>query len=568
MILFPEGACLAEKSAITRFHELISRPSAIRVGETAAVSTKVHLQDQAYPHIITAIMNADAGKVFYQRRKQNEIVHVDVFHSEGYIDPRKIARSLKTSITSTYLKGPKGQSGTFGKHFISYIDLQTALGGGRIDGPLTYGQEKGVRLAHITHVHLAFLNVPALTSRIFSLVESIESVIQESGLQLRKIACVAMDQGAVPVDLGEYAATTDSYLKHIKEEDRSAASIPVSEKRGEALAQRAAKDVGSAKDALDLLEALLQEKHPTEPWGSRGVRLSDSLPFKALESADLVKFDGQNYKLTEEGEWALHHLRRHCLEIESYLRRLLWSLPAARTPVALRKGRTFKPVEGRSRGHALPRSPGGMLGPLAVAESIMAKGLNPGPLAPEHLRFLRSHERQSKSLLLLLDASASMSGQRITSAKEFLRYLAFTSKGKTCIVVFQDTTAKIACNFTKSPTKLESGINRIQTHGLTPLADGLVKAGELCKNQMNRPFVLCITDGIPTVPNVTFSPTEDAISAAKGLARQGIHLGCIGLEPDRDFLKQLTRAAKGTLYIVDEMKASTMAAIARKERKE
>ena len=118
----------------------------------------------------------------------------------------------------------------------------------------------------------------------------------------------------------------------------------------------------------------------------------------------------------------------------------------------------------------------------------------------------------------------------------------------------------------KSP--LEAGLSRIQAEGLTPLAKGLETVGELCRGKMIKPLVLCVTDGIPTVPYRTLSPIEDAISAARNLAKQGIRIGCIGLQPNRSFLREMMGAARGSLYIVDELEASTMAAIARKEQKE
>ena len=159
-----------------------------------------------------------------------------------------------------------------------------------------------------------------------------------------------------------------------------------------------------------------------------------------------------------------------------------------------------------------------------------------------------------------------MSGKRIASAKELARHLIVTSKEKICVTVFQNSGVEVVCDFTKNPQRLEEGLSRIQAQGLTPLATGLEQAGELCRRSVHKPLVLCITDGIPTVPHKTLSPIDDAISAAKALAARGIRLGCIGLEPNRNFLKQMMRAANGSLYIVDELEASKMAAIARKEQ--
>ncbi len=570
MIYHPGNTSPDQKKAVARLHELVDAPVAVRVGETAVVSTKVHLQDITMPHEITVIMNADAGKAFYHRNTDDEVVHIDIFHSEGKIEPEEIAHSLINAISSIDLETLEGQPGPSIQAFIPYIDVQTALGGGRLDGPLTFGREEGVRQAHITHVHLAMLNMHALVSSIFAIVESVESAIERSGLELRKVRRVTMDNGNAPMDLGDYRTTSDSFLKQAgSSHQTSTNSSSALWYRTEALARQAARDIGSTEDALGLLEALSAGMRPAELTRFRGSKGKGADEIRrALKRSNLIQFDQQQYRLTTQGELALNHLRHHCAEIEAYLRRLLWSLPAKSVPAAERTSSNLRPGTARSRGYALPKAAGDIAGHFAVAESIIAKGTTPGPLAPRHLRFWYTREKKSRPIVLLLDASASMSGKRIASAKEFARHLIVTSKEKVCVVIFQDSAVEVVCDFTKSPRKLEAGLARIQAQGLTPLAKGLEKVGELCKSRINRPLILCVTDGIPTVPYRTLSPIEDAISAAKNLARQGLRMGCIGLEPNHGFLRQMMQAANGSLYIVDELEASTMAAIARKEQNE
>ncbi len=289
---------------------------------------------------------------------------------------------------------------------------------------------------------------------------------------------------------------------------------------------------------------------------------------RALSKSELIQLDRHGYKLTAQGELALDYLRRHAAEIEAYLRRLLWSLPATSIPAPERTATVLKPGNARSRGYALPKARGDLVTQLAVAETIIAKGTAKGPLKPEHLRFWYTRQKKSRPVVLLLDASASMAGRRMAAAKEFARHLLVTSKEKVCVVIFQDSRVEVICDFTRNPRKLEAGLSRIQAEGLTPLAKGLETVGELCRGKMIKPLVLCVTDGIPTVPYRTLSPIEDAISAARNLAKQGIRIGCIGLQPNRSFLREMMGAARGSLYIVDELEASTMAAIARKEQKE
>jgi len=75
-----------------------------------------------------------------------------------------------------------------------------------------------------------------------------------------------------------------------------------------------------------------------------------------------------------------------------------------------------------------------------------------------------------------------------------------------------------------------------------------------------------ITDGIPTVPKWTLNPLEDSLTAAKKVAGARMRFGCIGLQPNKSFLQSLSRQAKGTLYVVDELEKETLANIAHRER--
>ncbi len=168
-------------------------------------------------------------------------------------------------------------------------------------------------------------------------------------------------------------------------------------------------------------------------------------------------------------------------------------------------------------------------------------------------------------IILLIDASASMAGRRIRAAKELARHLVLAGKEKVSVVVFQDSDVKVVADFTRNRRKIEEGLSKVHALGLTPLAKGLEKALELSVRSSRKPLILVITDGIPTVPSKSLSPVEDALQAAKMIARRGVRLGCVGLEPNRGFLRQMVAIAKGTLYVVEELEASTLAAIARKE---
>jgi magnesium chelatase subunit D len=566
-MLFRVGASPSELMTIRKIHELLDNRMALRVGETSVVSSLVHMQDPTSPNEISASQDSDAGKAFYQRENSGEIMHIDIFHSTGYVAPSSVASSLRTTLKDlSFLEPETGR--TYCLDFLfPYIDIQTGLGGGRMDGPLSYGREEGARKAHMTHVHLTTVLTPETVSSLLAIIKAVESAVIESGLELRKIKKVMMSKGGSSVDLSDYRASSDSLLRNTSHKS-SSRSKGTTQYRQEALARLAAEKIGSAEDALNLLENL-----------ERGLRHGEFAKLKthnektgeeirqAISRSSLAMYNGQKYILTEDGRLALSYLRLHSQEIEAYLRRLLWSLPQKSFPGGKSKGIKIVPGQGRGRGVVLPMAPGRQLSALAVPETILSRGVRRA-FSPSDLRFSYIRERKGSPVILLIDASASMAGRRISAAKELARHLCYTGKEKVSVVAFQDAEAEVISGFTRNLSVIEEGLGKVHAAGLTPLAKGLEKALEIASKSMKKPLVLCVTDGIPTVPSKTLSPVDDAINAARSMRQRGIRLGCIGLEPNRRFLREMVSAAGGTLYIVDELDASTLANIAKKEREQ
>jgi magnesium chelatase subunit D len=574
MTVFPKDSSLGQKSAVSRLYRLLSESLAVRLGETTVASTKVHVQDMNVPQDVSAVFSSDAGQSFYGRERTGDVIHIDTFHSEGVVDPKDAARCVMSALSGLRFESTPGSSPPLPtlESLFPYIDIQTAGGGGRLDGDLTYGQEEGVRAAHRTHVHIAALNTPEMVASLFTLVAAVEAAIENAGLQLRKVRRVRMTRGGgSPVDMSNYRTATDSLLRSLPHSGKDASVY-----RKEALARKAAGEVGSAQETIRVLEALKNGLRAGE--FSRLRPETDKSPDEirqALTRCRLAKFDGQKYTLTGDGLLALSFLKEHSHEIESYLRRLLWSLPSRNMPSSERRGKNREAGQSRGRTVALPRREGEYAAEIAVPETALAGGVHSWlerkqdaafGIRAEDLRFSYVRAKTQSPIILLLDASASMAGRRIAAAKELARHLVLTGKDKVSVVLFQDSDVKTVCDFTRNPRKLESGLKTVQAMGLTPLARGLEKALELSCRSSKKPLVLCVTDGIPTVPSRTLSPIDDAILAARNLARRGIRFGCIGLEPNQSFLRQLVSAAKGTLYVVTELEASTLAAIARKER--
>jgi len=79
-------------------------------------------------------------------------------------------------------------------------------------------------------------------------------------------------------------------------------------------------------------------------------------------------------------------------------------------------------------------------------------------------------------------------------------------------------------------------------------------------------MLVLLTDGIPTMNYYTSDPARDALTAAEKVREAGIPFTCIGLSPNKSFLKRLAEEARGTLYIVEEFDRDLLAKLVVEER--
>ncbi len=598
MILFPVNCTGQQKEAITKLFKLLSGHGAVRVGETTVLSKSIHLQDGQRPHEVCVVKDCDSGQVFYGKTLPGQVLHADVFHSPGCLNPGYVARAIMKALSGITFERKRNQIPR--PHFttwpqpclpndepepdtpypdakplellFSYMDIQTGLGGGRLDGSLSYGREESVREAHTTHVHLAMINTPEILASFFTLVNAVESAIEQAGLSLRKIESLRIIPGDNPVDIRDYVTSSDSLLREPPQAPREqSGNVPPFRK--EALARKIAQEAGSANEAIATLEGLARGLRTAELSRLAANSGKTTLEFRqSLLRANLASFDGSKYILTNDGTYALSFLKEHKREIEAYLKRLLWSLPSKGFPKARTrpKGRQ-QPGSSRGRSLSLSKGKGDAPVEVAVIQTCIARAVRVQKdresrgFAAEDLRFSYVRRREGSPIVLLIDASASMTGRRMFAAKELARHLVLASKNRVAVITFQDADAAIACPFTRKYSVLDSKLQSIQAMGLTPLARGMEVALKLASGCFRKPLVLLITDGLPTVPSKSFSPVDDALNVARELARARIRFGCIGLEPHEGFLTELAAAAKGTLYVANELDGPSLAAIARTE---
>ncbi len=560
--IFPSPARAAAWSHAHRIG--LALATGIRVGEASVASRSVHLLEPADPDGVTVVTDRDAGQVFYHRRLPGQVLHLDVFHTPGPVPPHSIAAAFDRSLRFYRQDRPATAAVLRGDWF----DVQTGVGGGRISGSLTGGQRPSVLAAHRAHVHLAGLVPPGEVMFVFYLVAAVEQTLVDARLPLRKVQWVVPSaSSAGGAGLEDYAALTDSWLK----EDASIPADPVGQEALLGAAVALAEDLGGVFPACALLERIAQRDQRESTLGA-GQRLREAMAH--LVQSGWATVDGDGWRLTRSGEMLRRVLRSRLREIE-------WGLRTAT------RGATARPAGGllRKGAAAWGAAPGGRRAQaamperrsrseLAVIETVMQSVRRQAPghvqgisLCERDLRFRSRIHPRRVDLCILLDASASMDGERMRGAKTMARHLLLTSSHRVAVITFQEQGAKIAVPFTRNFARAERGLSGIVPSGLTPLAAGLHTATDYVREcRARRPLILLVTDGIPTVAEAGGSPLEEALAAASHLHEERIALCCIGLEPNERYMTELVARASGRLYVVPELHPEILTRLAAEEQ--
>ncbi len=587
------GRPTAAARLVAEMTRAFERGEGYRFGESAVVSRRVHLVTSARPAEVDIITSADAGRVFYGRRSSDQIVHLDIFHEVARVDHRAMARAVRDAVdrytreARSTAGGPEqGVVGLAGRRLADYVDIQTATGGGRITGGLGYGQGDTLRRAHLTHVHLAFLAHQRDYHLVPHLVLAVEAELGRQGCEIRRpdrLNHVSGRDGETSLDLSDYASLSDSLLR----EQRHDWSSPESEgplPGVKASYLRGVLDLADEFGGVDELAEILDMLDERPTWSQLHKALRNRVPvsqvLSRLEDEGLLESERGLYNLTREGHLLHDFVTTHRTDIEMRFKMALRKLPFRGRPT---KKPTVPTTGSSSTGRGpvavrrtVPSGAGGWVGDLAVPETVVRAcrrrmaGPAAGPLRLERGDLLVHPRRRLGPLdiCLVIDASASMAGPRMRAAKYLAQHLLLSTRDRVAVVVFQERDAELEVPFTRNFQEVVRGLRRIRPLGLTPLAEGLVRACSYIKEERAKdPLLLLITDGIPTVPCWTMNPVADAQTAARALAKEKVRFSCIGLEPNRGFLRDLAAAARGTLHIVEELESSLLSEIAHSERR-
>lgn len=510
----------------------------VRIGESTVVSKNVHVYNPGRPEEVQVLRNSDAGRLFYRRQQEGEIFHLDSFHQCGQVDHRVLALAVHNAVMAFNQAVARAEEPEPAAVNPDSIDIQTSTGGGRVTGSLTHGQKESLRRAHINHVHVAALLPDTHIACLFYIVLAVESVILSAGLELRCVeSIVAVDNsGDQPVDLSEYTDYSDSLLRG--RDDRPDFSG------------------GSSSGVSGKASAASSQAGPSSGPRQRGRPCPVEGPCEQQHLQGLTKFPS-NLRPGERppGEQAASRVGR-LPDAETHLRRLLAKL--TRKNAAAGPGSGERMPAGRHPARSSGQTVGHSAGTLDLSATVHAAAARmittARPMltiAAGDLRFQPRPSAPKADICFILDASASMAGERLQAAKALILRLLSTAARRVSVISFQEDTAELAISFTANPAVVRSGLGSIQARGSTPLAMGLAMGLDyLGRVPAYSPLLVLMSDGLPSYASGnTSDPVADALKVARQIKLRGHAFTCLALTPRQHYLAELAAVAGGSLHI-------------------
>jgi magnesium chelatase subunit D len=219
---------------------------------------------------------------------------------------------------------------------------------------------------------------------------------------------------------------------------------------------------------------------------------------------------------------------------------------------------------------------------LAIDATLRAAALRAGRARAAQIsvdpcdlrRKLREH-RSPFAVAFVVDNSYSVHAERMVEKVKglTLRLLEDASNrgDRVALVAFKSGVpeATVALPLTRSLSLATARLEAIPLSGRTPIADALRRGGRLLRQEVRKhrnvvPLVVCVTDGLPTVPLVPGrDPLDDALAEARALRGAGIGFVAAETAPGRagrqGACAELAAAAGGVVLPFAELVPETLA---------
>lgn len=556
----------------------LGRNQGVRVGESAVVSRRVHQTHPQDPRKIRVLVEQDAGKTFCGFNEPDQAVHIDVYHDPAKLEILPVARRIWAAI-DTFLED-QGSEMMIRKEedrltqpsaVASRIYVATAEDGGNVARLIQQGYDDFAEISEDLreHVHLVMELPEEWYPLVVSLIDAVESAILAQGYSIRKISGVVNGYGkATHKELGLMIPffgkrRPGDDIIHLQNQNH--------------LILEMAKRLGSVEDVnefMNSMEGNIFKKMAPSSVKKRHQDL-DQLA-EQMTSLGLAKKGLLGYSLTEQGKELKQHLMINRRELEAELRKIVRRVPGKNRRYQRTNSSQMKCREQDvlNLHKILTRDGENASTSIAVPETILQgasrslrEGMKRVTITPDDIRVYGKKSFIPMDVCLLVDCSASMSGEKSRAAWQLAEHLLLTLREKVAVVTFQEMDARIAVPFTRNHQRLIAGLRTVVPDGMTPLASGLMKGLDLIKHsKVKNPLLILITDGMPTYPLWSFDSKEDALKAAQEVAKAKVRLACIGVRSNREFLGELAKAGQATLYVVDNLNRDTLVQVVHDER--
>jgi magnesium chelatase subunit D len=219
-----------------------------------------------------------------------------------------------------------------------------------------------------------------------------------------------------------------------------------------------------------------------------------------------------------------------------------------------------------------------VLGTLrTAAPNQIARGREAGTnlqLRKQDLRRTQRESRESNLVLFCVDASGSMGqGRRMVATKGAILSLlldAYQLRDKVGLITFRGSRAETILSPTSDVMVAAERLRMVKTGGSTPLAAGLMEAGEIfateaMRDPTRRQMLVLVTDGVPNIGEP--DPFRAAMQAATQLAARRVTSVIVDTEwkkPVSACNVELARILDAPCMRVEELAASSLAGVVRK----
>lgn len=582
--MYTESTNVDKASSVGNYLNLyFGQNQGVRLGESTVVSRRVHarMPEKRVKGQIKIYINRDAGKYYLDYVDVDQIVHIDVYHKPGEIDPRDAARSIFGAMDSYFLEKDPQLQYAEDERFKSVIEyankiiITTNLGKG-----LLYELYQGIVKPFLggdegaDHVHILARLKREEYYLVYVIAEAVEKVIQASGVKLAKVRNISH---------GNQKQEEDSFAGYIKLpwmklKGQNARALPDKENVNQ-LIMKLAEKFGGVDEIQEFME-----NYSTNIFKRRGVDQQKKKwgevehYVEQLEELGLMKEGILGRVLTKKGLQFKDFIINHKCELETEIRRNIRKSPSGGAGKFKKIGRLERKnstIEFTNRNKTINNPERNWSGDLAVPETIIQakknsflRGDNHFTIQKDDLHYYDKKTYVPIDVCLVIDASGSMAGDKRQAACYLAEHLLLTGKEKVAVITFQERSSEVVVPFTRNQHILHKGLATISPAGLTPLADGIMTAFNLIKNnRVRNPLMVLITDGIPNAPLWTFDAKADALEAASKLNGSKIRFICIGVESNKQFLEKVAERGGGVLYSVDDLNRDNLINIVRNEKR-